>query len=182
MNKTDLVVLGLVFERDRYGYEIIQEIKEREFEHWANINPASIYNHLGKLEKAGALSSRGEKVGKQPERKVYSRTEEGRRMLSDMVLEALSSPPHGEHLSLLGMGFAYCADEKAVLSAIQKQIGMLEQAIQHISEEIKEYRGCIPLNWILLMEAAIDHVEVDLRAFRRLTEAIESGSPIGSCE
>ena len=120
MNKTDLVVLGLVFEHDRYGYEIIQDVKERHFDHWANINPASIYNHLSELEKAGALSARTERVGKHPERKVYSLTEMGRRMLSEMVLEALSSSPHGEHLELLGVAFVYCADPPAVLDTIRK--------------------------------------------------------------
>ena len=182
MNKTDLVVLGLVFERDRYGYEILQKVKERHFEHWASINPASIYNHLGKLRKAGALSSRKEKVGRQPERTVYSLTEAGRRMLSDMVLEALSSPPHGEHLELLGVGFVYCADPADVLDRIGDRIKGLEWAAQHVSEEIEKRRGHIPLNWQLLMEASVDHIQVELRVFRRLAEIIESGALARSCE
>ena len=182
MNKTDLVVLGLIFEQDRYGYEIIHEIKDRQFEHWANINPASIYNRLRRLEKIGALSSRSEKVGRQPERRIYSLTESGRVMLSTMVLEALSSPLHWEYLNHLGMAFVYCADRVAVLCRIRERLGMLERAIEHIHSEIEKRQEHIPLNWILLMEASADRLKIDLKAFRSLAENIESGALARSCE
>ena len=182
-NKNDLVALGLLFEQDRYGYEIIQEVKERDFEHWANINPASIYNHLNGLEKSGALSSRTEKVGKYPERKVYSITEEGRRRLSDMVVEALSSDSHTDHaIACLGIGFVYCADEQAALGAIQSRIAALEGVIGHLAAQCGEYQEQIPLNWLLLIESAIAHVKVELNIMDRLKEAIESGALAESVE
>ncbi|RKY65952.1 MAG: hypothetical protein DRP97_08515 [Candidatus Latescibacterota bacterium] len=176
MNKVDLVILGLIFERERHGYEIIKEIRKRQFAHWASVTPASVYEHLAELERKGALSSRREKVGRQPERIVYALKEMGRRMLSEMVLEALSSPPHGEHLEFLGMGFVYCADYAAVLDTIRKRIDMLQQEVELISREIEKNRGDLSLNWILLMETEADYMQLELRVFRRLAEAIESGA------
>ena len=176
-NKNDLVVLGLVFEQDRYGYEIIQEVKRRDFEHWANINPASIYNHLNKLEKAGALSSRTEKVGNSPERKVYSLTEEGRQRLSELVVKAIATPSHVDHaIASLGIAFVYCADEQAALGAIRNKIAVLEGVTGHLSGECGEYKEQIPLNWLLLIESAIAHVKVEQDIMSRLKEAIESGA------
>jgi len=182
-NKNDLVVLGLLFEQDRYGYEIIQEVKKRHFEQWANINPASIYNHLNRLEKSGALSSRTEKVGNSPERKVYSITEEGRRLLSDMVVEALSSDSCADYaIGDLGMAFVYCTDEQAALGAIQSRIAALEGVIGHLAAQCGEYQGQIPLNWLLLIESAIVHVKAELDILNKLKEAIESGALAESVE
>ena len=182
-NKNDLVVLGLLFEQDRYGYEIIQEVKRRDFEHWANINPASIYNHLNRLEESGALSSRMEKVGKYPERKVYSITKEGRRRLSDMVVEALASDSYADDsIECLGIGFVYCADEGAVLQSIQNKTVALEELIGHLTEEGEEYREHIPLNWLLLLELAVAYVKMKMNILHRLEDAIKSGALAESIE
>jgi DNA-binding PadR family transcriptional regulator len=182
-NKNDLVVLGLVFEQDRYGYEIIQEVKRRDFEQWANINPASIYNHLNKLERAGALSSRTEKVGNSPERKVYSITEEGRRLLSELVVKAIATPSHVDHaIASLGIGFVYCADEQSVLQAIQNKLAAIAHVNEHLTKENEELLECVPLNWLLLIESSIAHVKVELDIMNRLKEIIESGALTESIE
>ncbi len=182
-NKNDLVVLGLVFEQDRYGYDIIQEVKKRDFEQWANINPASIYNHLNKLEKSGALSSRTEKVGNSPERKVYAITEEGRRLLSELVVKAIASPSDVDHtIACLGIGFAYCANEQAVLQAIQNKLTAIEHASEHLTKENEELREHIPLNWLILIESAMAHVKVEQDILNKLKEAIESGALTESIE
>ncbi len=182
-NKNDLVVLGLVFEQDHYGYEIIQEVKARDFEQWANINPASIYNHLNKLEKSGALSCRTEKVGNSPERKVYSITEEGRRLLSELVVKAIASPSHTDHaIASLGIGFVYCADEQAVLKAIRNKLTALEHASEHLTKENEALREHIPLNWLILIEGAIAHVKVEQDILNKLKEAIKSGALMESIE
>ena len=182
-NKNELVVLGLLFEQDRYGYEIIQEMRQRDFEHWANINPASIYNHLNRLEESGALSSHTEKVGRHPERKVYSLTEEGRHRLSDMVLDAIASISHADHaLAPLGLGFVYCVEEDAALQAARTRIAGLQKVIEHLREKVEEHSGRIPVNWMLVIEGTLDHIKVELNTFRRLEEAIASGALAESVE
>lgn len=174
-NKNDLVVLGLLCEQDRCGYEIIREVKRRDFEHWANINPASIYNCLARLEKSGALSCHADKVGNYPERKVYSVTQKGRRRLSDMVIEAVSSVSHADHaIACLGIGFVYCVEEKAALRAIRSRIAALEMSIEHLVEKDNGERQKIPLNWLLLLEEGEAHVKAQLNMLHRLAEAIES--------
>ena len=57
MKKNSLVVLGLLKEQPMYGYQIDQEIKVRHMDAWANINMASIYNTLTKLEEKGFINS-----------------------------------------------------------------------------------------------------------------------------
>ncbi|MFH1005908.1 MAG: PadR family transcriptional regulator, partial [Candidatus Latescibacterota bacterium] len=128
------------------------------------------------LEKSGALSSRTEKVGNSPERKVYSITPEGRKTLSDMVVKAISAPPHADPaIPSLGIGFVYGADETAVLRAIENKIAALETDICHHVREDEEHKALIPLNWMLLLENAIARKDGEMNTLKKLKEAIESG-------
>ena len=73
------IILGSLCNRDRYGYEIIQEIEEKT-EGTYKVKQATLYNQLKKLEKAGLISS----YEGDPDdtgggrRRYYSLTNEGR--------------------------------------------------------------------------------------------------------
>lgn len=77
------IILGSLWNRDRYGYEIIQEIEEKT-EGTYKVKQATLYNQLKKLEKAGLISS----YEGDPDdtgggrRRYYSLTEDGRQLLS----------------------------------------------------------------------------------------------------
>ena len=77
------IILGSLWNRDRYGYEIIQEIEEKT-EGTYKVKQATLYNQLKKLEKAGLISS----YEGDPDdtgggrRRYYSLTDEGRQMLT----------------------------------------------------------------------------------------------------
>ena len=77
------IILGSLCNRDRYGYEIIQEIEEKT-EGTDKVKQATLYNQLKKLEKAGLISS----YEGDPDdtgggrRRYYSLTNEGRELLS----------------------------------------------------------------------------------------------------
>ena len=69
-----------------------------------------------------------------------------------------------------------------MLGAIQSRIAALEEVIEHLTKENEEYRGHIPLNWLLLIEGATAHVKVEIDILNRLKEAIESGALAESIE
>jgi len=71
------VVLGLVAEKPRHGYEIIRSLEERSHGFYAP-SPGAVYPTLQFLEEAGYVSA-AEHEGK----KVYTVTEEGRRFLHE---------------------------------------------------------------------------------------------------
>ena len=77
------IILGSLWNRDRYGYEIIQEIEEKT-EGTYKVKQATLYNQLKKLEKAGLISSyegAPDDTGG-GRRRYYSLTDEGRQLLS----------------------------------------------------------------------------------------------------
>jgi DNA-binding PadR family transcriptional regulator len=114
-----LFVLGLVYGRDRHGYEIKEVAKVWGLERWARIGFGSIYHALGKLQEEGAIEERGvEQEGNRPQRYVYRVTDAGRvaflELLRktareadvesrdvDLALAFIHHLPPGERISLL---------------------------------------------------------------------------------
>lgn len=72
------VILQLLEEKPRHGYEIIKELEERSGGRYAP-SPGTVYPTLTLLEEMGYASSEAESGGK----KVYSITDEGRKYLAD---------------------------------------------------------------------------------------------------
>jgi DNA-binding PadR family transcriptional regulator len=86
-----LVILQLLDEKPRHGYEIIKELEERSGGRYAP-SPGTVYPTLTMLEEMGYATGAAEDGGK----KVYSITDAGRTYLTenrttvDDVLERLS--------------------------------------------------------------------------------------------
>ena len=82
----DLLILSVLVRRDNYGYEISKAIKERtegEFE----IQEATLYLSLKRLEKQGAISAYWGDQSHGGRRKYYTVTEEGQSMLKKMIAD-----------------------------------------------------------------------------------------------
>lgn len=80
----DMLVLKLLEEKDKYGYQIIRELKEQSGERFL-LKEGTLYPILYRLEEDGYVESRwGEAVGRGVPRKYYAITEEGRRALQEI--------------------------------------------------------------------------------------------------
>jgi DNA-binding PadR family transcriptional regulator len=97
----DLLLLGLVAERPRHGYELDREIERRGLREWTPIAFSSVYFVLAKLERAGLL--RAARPTSARARKTFTLTARGRRALTERTLAALSEPRTTYPSLLLGM-------------------------------------------------------------------------------
>jgi DNA-binding PadR family transcriptional regulator len=66
------LLLGLVAEMPRHGYELEQVIDQRSMREWSQIGFSSIYFVLGKLEARGLIAAGREASSGSKSRKVYS--------------------------------------------------------------------------------------------------------------
>lgn len=108
MNRYDLVLLGLIKEQERSGYDIMTEIKNRELDRWAKISTSTIYNRLTRLEKNGSIEGHPERDGNRPERTVYRILEKGSELLKKEVLRHLTG--FNDDPRTLGYAFLYAVD------------------------------------------------------------------------
>jgi Predicted transcriptional regulators len=82
----DLLILSILAEKENYGYEISKAIKERtdgSFE----IQEATLYLSLKRLEKQGAVTSYWGDVSHGGRRKYYSITDDGTRLLHKYIAD-----------------------------------------------------------------------------------------------
>lgn len=78
---TGLLVLTMLAERDMYGYEMIEMLKERS-NHVFELKAGTLYPLLHGLEEQGALTAY-EKEAAGKTRKYYGITKAGRKMLGN---------------------------------------------------------------------------------------------------
>src|SRR5262245_54325417 len=79
----DLVVLSLLDERPRHGYEVNAELERRQVRDWAGISRPQIYYSLDKLARLKLVrSSASDEPAPGPDRHIFQTTAEGRAALS----------------------------------------------------------------------------------------------------
>ena len=101
LTDADLLVLGLVAEMPRHGYELEQTIDERGMREWTEIGFSSIYFVLSKLERLKLVKA-GKPTGAKA-RKMYCLTAAGTRALRTHSLKALGEFRAIRSSVLLGM-------------------------------------------------------------------------------
>ncbi len=79
---TVLMLLSLLQEKDRYGYEIIKELEERS-ESMFQFKEGTLYPVLHRMENQGLLQSYREKTESGKERKYYRITASGKKQLTE---------------------------------------------------------------------------------------------------
>lgn len=89
MSATRLLILGVLREQPRHGYEVRQELERWGVEQWANVAFGSIYFALGKMADEGLVEvvSADPQRGKRPARTVYAVTELGQREFERLLRE-----------------------------------------------------------------------------------------------
>lgn len=116
MTEPELLVLGLVAEMPRHGYQLAQEIERRGMREWTPIGFSSIYFLLGKLEKKRLVRSK-EPAGPKA-KKVYTITVAGRKALVSQTLISLSTYAPAYSSAFLGMLHWPFLNKEDALSAL----------------------------------------------------------------
>lgn len=69
-------MLIFIFQKPTYGYELIQKLNEHDFAE-GEIEPATVYRNLRRMEESGFVRSRWDTGGSGPARRLYEITSEG---------------------------------------------------------------------------------------------------------
>ena len=165
MNRYDLVLLGLILEHERSGYDIITDIRDRELDRWAKISTSTVYNRLITLEKNGCIVGHSERDGNRPERMVFNITDKGREVLRKEVLKHLTG--FNDDPRTLGFAFLYGADNKELIRTLEVHERRLVQEIENLEKMIaEEPRPTLYPEGPFLNCMSRDHILVELKYVR----------------
>jgi DNA-binding PadR family transcriptional regulator len=101
LTDSELLVLGLVAEMPRHGYELEQVIEQRGMREWTEIGFSSIYFVLGKLEERGLVKAGTPATAKA--KKSYKMTRSGMKALVSQTLAAIRTVRPTYPSLLMGM-------------------------------------------------------------------------------
>lgn len=92
MAAIDLIVLGMLKKESLSAYDIQKLVEYRNISKWVKISTPSIYKKVLQLEEKGLITSRTERVGKMPEKAVYSLTDAGNEEFEKLMFEISCKP------------------------------------------------------------------------------------------
>jgi DNA-binding PadR family transcriptional regulator len=132
LTDAELLVLGLVAEMPRHGYELEQVIEQRGMREWTQIGFSSIYFVLGKLENLGLVAA--EKPAGAKAKKVFRVTNAGRTSLVEQSLAALRivRPSYGS--VLLGMAHWPVLERDAALGALKERGAAVDAELNRLGD------------------------------------------------
>jgi DNA-binding PadR family transcriptional regulator len=140
----DLVVLGLLRERPRYGYEI-KTIIDHLMSHIIDVSSGSLYYGLKKLLQEGLIDEASvEKVGRRPERSVYCITAQGEAMLSSEMPRVIFPQAHPYFQLDLALFFFDLMDPHDRAKRLAMRREYLSKAMVYLDEVEERYSSVSP--------------------------------------
>ena len=175
MTDAELVILSLVAEMPRHGYQIEQVIEEREMREWTELGFSSIYYLLNKLEAGGLIDSALERSsGRGPARKVYTITEAGWKTCRQGILEALSEPPRPQSMFLLGMSNLPAVPREEALAALQHFAASLAVRREHLQERMNIGKGSLPYHVEAMFDFSLTMIQAELTWLEKFIQQMEA--------
>jgi DNA-binding PadR family transcriptional regulator len=171
----DLVVLGLLQEHPRYGYEI-KMIIDHVMSHVIDISSGSLYYGLKKLEERGYVEeSSVEKVGRRPERSVYQITEEGRTYFREelpRVIFPQARPFFPIDLALYFFDFVPKGEQ---VRRLKMRIEYMRLAMEYIDEIEKRFREVAPPSHLYIVLHLRSYIQTEQAFIEQILSDMASG-------
>lgn len=136
-----IIILGLLSEKPRHGYELRQEVERRLFATYVNLSGGSLYYNLGQLEQAGHIEkTRVEQKGRYPVRQVYQITPEGQDYLRSRVRDLLFDTEERSRVFSLdslniALVFSHLLDESELREALQTHLELTRKRLAWVAKQ-----------------------------------------------
>jgi len=136
MIEHELLLLGLLRESPKHGYDIkikIQEILSL----FAGVKLKSIYYPLRILEKKGLVAKHAAKAGRRPQRFIYSLTPKGKARFNDLLTKSLLEVKRPQFSLDLSLYFLHYLKAQTARRRLRARQALLSRISKGLEEMIK---------------------------------------------
>jgi DNA-binding PadR family transcriptional regulator len=155
-------ILGLLAQKPRHGYELHAAFSAVGGATW-DVKPAQIYTTLERLAESGLVQTKSDLgEGKEPDRRIYAITADGRIALKDWFADGVSTG-HQRDEFYVKLMVGLVSGEADPARIIQTQRSRLYQELHDATTQRDSYDPHTEMAQILLNDKAIMHLEADLR-------------------
>ena len=150
MIEQELLLLGLLREAPKHGYEIKTKIRQI-LSIFAGVDFKSIYYPLRILEKKKLVLKRAAKFGKRPERFVYHLTAKGKKRFEELLNKSLLTIKRPQFSLDLSLYFLHYLKPSSAKRRLQARLSILRKVSQGIGilARKKQLQNAPALNRIL---------------------------------
>jgi DNA-binding PadR family transcriptional regulator len=171
MIEHELLLLGLLKESPKHGYEIKRKIAEILYL-FAGVELKSIYYPLRILERKGLLVKRVAKEGRRPQRTIYALTPKGQARFLELLQSSLLNfkrPQFSLDLSLYFLHFIKAGLAKRRLRARMLILKNLNRNLQAMISTLKNKKDAALIN---ILEHNRQMVDTEFEFLARLTKTL----------
>lgn len=160
----DIVVLSLIAEHPRHGYDLDRVIEQRGYRQWTSLAFSSVYYVLKRLAERGLLEPDGGPTGR---RTVFRITDAGRRELSKAADERVLTPAPPTAGVLPALNAYARLDEPGLVAALARRAETLQERL----DQLRRLRAQVDEEHALaIFDYEILRQEADLTWTRTLLE------------
>jgi len=136
MIEQELLLLGLLREGPKHGYDIKTQIK-RILSLFAGVDLKSIYYPLRILEKRGLVAKKTAKPGKRPERIVYALTPKGEVRFNELLSTSLLNLKRPQFSLDLSLYFLHYMKPSIATRRLRARLHMLNKISRGLEAMVK---------------------------------------------
>ncbi len=151
MIEQELILLGLLRQSPKHGYQIKLKIREI-LSFFAGIQLKSIYYPLRILEKKGFLTKKADKLGSRPERFVYCLTEKGKKRFEMLLNKNLLDFKRPQFTLDLSLYFLSYMKPDLARRRLKKRLEILDKISQGIEDMLSSQKLKDSLALLRIME------------------------------
>jgi len=157
----DLVVLGLLREHPRYGYEI-KTIIDHVMSHLIDVSSGSLYYGLKKLEERRLVEECSiEKVGRRPERSVYKITETGRSYFERELPRVIFPQARPFFPIDLALYFFQFIQPHEQTRRLKMRLAYLGEAQKYLAEMKERFKSVAPASHVLIVTHISGYIDME---------------------
>jgi DNA-binding PadR family transcriptional regulator len=170
MIEQELILLGLLKESPKHGYEIKRKIKEI-LSLFAGVDLKSIYYPLGILEKKGLITKRKSKLGRRPERLVYKLTPRGSSRFNELLNKSFLNFKRPQFSLDLSLYFLPYAKSGIARRRLRGRIFILNKLSRELRQLlILQRKNPVPVSSLRIIEHNLQMMETETKFLARLIQ------------
>lgn len=174
-----LVILGLLAEKPRHGYELRQEVERRLYATYINLSGGSLYYNLRQLERAGYVEKAwAEQKGRYPTRQVYQITPTGRDYLQDELRRLLfDTEAREKRFDPLNtaLAFGHSIDTDELRDALTTQLKWAQKRAAWVAEQQAHWRTQdISLTQAKIIEHGLAYLQAEIGWLEKFLQDLDA--------
>ena len=164
MPTIDLIVLGMIKEKEQSAYESQKNVEYRNISKWVKVSTPSIYKKVIQLEEKGYIKGNLSRDGNMPEKSIYHITEKGDKYFLELM-KKISAQMVNVFLDfnavIINMAMLSKNEGKEIIDNIETEIDKYKNVVSKLKMERKNIPICaksIINQQVLLSEALNDWI------------------------